>query len=211
MRALVSLVVVLLLPVPAAAGCGEDERPSSESRPVATATAQTALLDALRAGGLVLALRHSTTEPKTDARESLRSCAQQRNLTEAGRRQARAIGAGVRALRVPVGEVRTSPFCRTRDTARLAFGAATEDDRLVSLGTLGTVEDDDRRVRALQRMLGTRPAAGENRVLVTHTPNLGEAAGISLAEGETAVFRPLGGRRFELVGRIPADDWAALS
>ncbi len=39
---------------------------------------------------------------------------------------------------------------------------------------------------------------------------MGEAAGISLAEGETAVYRPLGRSRFALVDRVRAEEWRAL-
>jgi phosphohistidine phosphatase SixA len=51
--------------------------------------------------------------------------ARQRNLTDAGRADARAIGAAIRALGIPIGRVLASPFCRTRETAELIFGRAT--------------------------------------------------------------------------------------
>jgi len=184
------------------AGCGDEPPPAPARVPP--------LVDALRGGGLVLAIRHTATEATTDRQESLRSCGAQRNLTEAGRRQARELGEGLRALRVPIGDVRASPFCRTQETARLAFGRVRVDDDLTSLGARGGVEDDDRRVRALRRLLGVRRHTGGNRVLVVHTANLGEAAGISLVEGETAVYRPLGRARFVLVGRVRAEGWARL-
>jgi len=184
------------------AGCGDEPPPAPARVPP--------LVDALRGGGLVLAIRHTATEATTDRQESLRSCGAQRNLTEAGRRQARELGEGLRALRVPIGDVRASPFCRTQETARLAFGRVRVDDDLTSLGARGGVEDDDRRVRALRRLLGVRRHTGGTRVLVVHTANLGEAAGISLVEGETAVYRPLGRARFVLVGRVRAEGWARL-
>jgi len=184
------------------AGCGDEPPPAPARVPP--------LVDALRGGGLVLAIRHAATEATTDRQESLRSCGAQRNLTEAGRRQARELGEGLRALRVPIGDVRASPFCRTQETARLAFGRVRVDDDLTSLGARGGVEDDDRRVRALRRLLGVRRHTGGTRVLVVHTANLGEAAGISLVEGETAVYRPLGRARFVLVGRVRAEGWARL-
>jgi len=199
------LAVLLAVALALLAGCGEDA-----AEPPAATPAPSPLVRALRAGGHVLAIRHALTETSAAMRERLSSCGRQRNLTDAGREQARALGEAIRALRIPIGEVRASPFCRTRETAELAFGEARVDRDLVSLGTLGDVEDDDRRVRALQRLLGTPPPAGTNRVLVTHTPNLGEATSLSLEEGEAAVFRPLGGRRFRLVERVPADGWRAL-
>jgi phosphohistidine phosphatase SixA len=51
-----------------------------------------------------------------------RIAARQRNLTDGGRADARAIGAAIRSLGIPIGEVLASPFCRTRETAELIFG-----------------------------------------------------------------------------------------
>ena len=51
-------------------------------------------------------------------------CPKQRNLTDAGRSEARAIGAAIKRLGVPVGSVMASPFCRTMETAQLIFDRA---------------------------------------------------------------------------------------
>src|SRR5688572_20285621 len=81
----------------------------------------------LRAGGYVLYFRHASTDFSQNDRtmKSYEDCASQRNLTDKGRGEARAIGAHVKRLGVPIGEVYASPFCRTMETARLAFGKAT--------------------------------------------------------------------------------------
>lgn len=185
----------------ALAGCGGDDPDPRETR-------DRALLDALRRGGLVLVLRHAATEQRTDERERLRSCALQRNLSADGRAQARALGRDMRGLEIPLGDVRASPMCRARDTARLAFGRATLDRDLVSPGVIGTVRDDDRRAQRLRRIVDTPPAPGTNTVLVTHTGNIGAAFGLSIGEGELAAWRPRPGARGPaLVGRVAAGDW----
>jgi len=189
----------------ALAGCGgdDDADPAHER--------DRALVEALRGGGLVLVLRHATTEKRTDEQESLRSCLLQRNLSAEGRDQARALGEAMRALRIPIGDVRTSPLCRTRDTARLAFGRAAIDRVLISPGVIGTIDDDDRRTRALRRLADTPPGSGTTTILVTHTSNIGAAFDLSVSEGELAVFRPRPGPRgAALVGRVKAEDWARL-
>src|SRR6478736_2729385 len=86
-----------------------------------------ALLSALRAGGFILYFRHTSTDfGQNDERMTgYEDCATQRNLTDAGRAEARAIGDEIRALGIPIGEVLASPFCRTMETARLVFGRAT--------------------------------------------------------------------------------------
>jgi broad specificity phosphatase PhoE len=203
-RALLVVLLALLGP----AGCGEDGG-AGTATPTATASP---LLAQLRVGGHVLVFRHAITEPKTERVESVRTCATQRRLTAEGRAQARAIGRDIRALGVPVGEVRTSPFCRTRDTARLAFGRATLDPSLVELAAGGGgIGAFDRRARALRRAIRAVPDPPDtNTVLVTHSSNLGEAAGVSLDEGEAAIFAPDGKGATKLVGQVQADGWRAL-
>src|SRR5262252_5186444 len=84
------------------------------------------LLTALREGGLIIYFRHTSTDfgQNDDQMTGFEDCARQRNLTDAGREEARRIGAELKRLNIPVGEVLASPFCRTMETARLIFGRA---------------------------------------------------------------------------------------
>ncbi|HSD00278.1 MAG TPA: histidine phosphatase family protein, partial [Casimicrobiaceae bacterium] len=62
------------------------------------------LRDALLAGGYVIYFRHAATDfgQNDDRMSGYEDCAQQRNLTERGRSDARAIGAAIRRLRIPI-------------------------------------------------------------------------------------------------------------
>lgn len=136
---------------------------------------------------------------------SFEDCTSPRNLTDKGRAEARAIGEHVRRLKIPIGEVLASPFCRTMETASLAFGKgrATNDVRGGPLAA-----DDPKRYEPLRELLGTRPAAGSNTVLSSHGNPFRAVAGPPyLAEGEIAVVRPEGGERFTVIARIPLADW----
>jgi phosphohistidine phosphatase SixA len=85
------------------------------------AIAEDAAWAVLRAGGLVL-FRHAIAPGGGDpAGMRLGDCATQRNLDEAGRAQARRIGEAFRTEGVTVGAVLASAWCRTRETADLAF------------------------------------------------------------------------------------------
>jgi hypothetical protein len=76
---------------------------------------------------------------------------------------------------------------------------------------VGTIEDDDRRTRALRRLADTPPRRGTTTILVTHTGNIGAAFALSVDEGELAAFRPRPGPRgASLVTRVKAEDWARL-
>jgi broad specificity phosphatase PhoE len=168
------------------------------------------VLGELRKGGLVIYFRHALTDQKgaTDEEADLAKCATQRNLSAAGRAQATQIGTAFHTLGIPVGLVATSPFCRCKDTAKLAFGRFdVSDDLFFAIGT--NVGDTERFARSLRRMLGTMPAPATNTVIVSHTANLREAAGIwPKAEGVAYVFRPWPGGAFEAIAMVMPDDWA---
>ena len=78
-----------------------------------------ALLNALRRGGYVIYFRHTSTDfgQNDEGMTSYDDCTKQRHLTEQGRAEARAIGAAIAKLQIPIGDVLASPFCRTLETA----------------------------------------------------------------------------------------------
>jgi phosphohistidine phosphatase SixA len=149
---------------------------------------------ALREGGYVIYFRHARADrSQTDSDLSeVTNCASQRNLTDEGRDQARLIGESIAALAIPVGEVLSSELCRARETAELAFGRTTPTPDLSSYDTAASETEVRERIEALRRLLATPPALGTNTVLVGHQFNIGDAADISLGDGEAAVFLPLG-------------------
>ncbi|MFG1710324.1 histidine phosphatase family protein [Nonomuraea sp. M3C6] len=172
----------------------------------ATATATAGLVERLRQGGHVLYIRHTATDTTQDAPSpDLSDPGTQRNLSPAGREQARQIGQAIRRLRIPIGQVLASPYRRTRETAELAFGRAQEIRDLINEIYPGA--DDEELARALRRLLSRRPAAGTNTVLVSHGFNLSRATGLSTAEGDTVVFSP---GTMEPVATIGADEWRSL-
>jgi phosphohistidine phosphatase SixA len=150
------------------------------------------LLAALRQGGFVLYFRHARTDFSQDDTDlsDLANCATQRNLSSEGQAQARLIGEAIAALAIPIGEVLSSELCRTRETAERAFGRATPMPDLTSFGTAGSEAEERERAAALRRLLATPPTPGTNTVLIGHLFNIQAAAGISLAEGEAAIFSP---------------------
>lgn len=148
------------------------------------------LLDAMREGGFVIYVRHAATDTAYDQNVDLAYCSTQRNLSQLGRDQSARIGEGFEVLGIPVGEVRSSEMCRTRETAELAFGEVTPDPDLTPFVTAGE-GDEEGKIEALREMLATAPEPGTNMVIVAHEFNISEAAGISLEEGEAAVFWPV--------------------
>ncbi len=123
----------------------------------ASAAAGPDLTRSLRSGGLVVVLRHAATDFSKPDQDPVvvADCATQRNLSAQGRADARAIGRGVRRLGLRIGKVLSSPFCRTLETARLAFGRATVQP--------GAPQHDRRRARrALEEADPRRQAAARH-------------------------------------------------
>jgi phosphohistidine phosphatase SixA len=156
---------------------------------------------ALRAGGHVLIVRHAQTVPGVGDPPGFRlgDCDTQRNLSDAGREQARRLGERLREGGVTVGDVLSSRWCRCLDTARLAFGRVVPYPPLDSFfGGRATepaqTADVRERVRAFKGP-GTL-------VLVTHQVNISALTGGYPAMGEGFVLAPGGAAGFTPVGRI---------
>lgn len=165
--------------------------------------ADPALLALLQRGGQVVLMRHAQTDPGVGDPQGmvLADCATQRNLSGAGRAQAAAAGAALRARQVPVERLISSPWCRCVDTARIAFGRAPETSP--ALGNLFGRDDPQGRQVAQMKAL-VEPPAGGNRVLVSHGSTIQALTGVYLAPAEMLVVTPQGGGRFTVAGRLPA-------
>lgn len=200
-RALGALLVAAALAVAAA--------PAADVASAAPTLAGAPLLQALRNGGYVLYFRHTATDfGQNDlAMTGYEDCARQRSLTAAGRAEARAIGAAIRSLGIPIGDVLASPFCRTRETAELLFGHAT----VAAAVRGGPASAEAGRYAELERLLSTPVARGVNLAIASHgNPFVAVAGGPYLAEGEAAVIEPRGDAGFRVVARIRKDEWATL-
>lgn len=154
--------------------------------PAAFAAEDTAALDALRAGAVAAAFRHAEAPGSFDPPGfRLGDCSSQRNLDAAGRAQARRLGAWFAAQRLVPAAVRSSPWCRCLDTARLAFG----DERVQAWDALGSVRQGDApaQVAAMRSALG-RIAPGRFEVWVSHQFTLNALTGEGTASGEGLVL-----------------------
>jgi phosphohistidine phosphatase SixA len=168
------------------------------------------LLAALKAGGLIVYFRHTSTDfgQNDEQMTGFEDCARQRNLTDKGRDEARAIGASITRLALPVGDVLASPFCRTMETAKLIFGRAASTPAARGGPASGVAPD---RYAELKQLLSSPPRAGTDLVIVSHgNPFRAVSDAPYLAEGEAAVIRPLGAAGFRIVARVPKDGWDSL-
>jgi broad specificity phosphatase PhoE len=158
----------------------------------------------LRRGGNVILLRHASTMPGLGDPQgfSLDDCSTQRNLSDAGREEARRVGERLRAERVPIGNVYTSPWCRCRETATLAFGKGEDWAPLASVFDMP--DKDAQFTERVKKRIGTYSsrAMKGNVVMVTHNVNIASLTKLSVAPGEMVVVRPDGCCGLRVVGRL---------
>ena len=170
------------------------------------------LLPELRKGGYVLFIRHPKTNPDQADTDPLHldNIKAQRHLSDEGRKQATALGEAFRALKIPVGKIVSSKFYRAQEAAKLlGLGEVTASVDVTEGGLVVSPRENERRAKALRELLSTTPADGKNLVLVSHRPNLQDAAGKDfgdLREAEVVVFQPLGEGKFKVVARVASPE-----
>ncbi len=172
-----------------------------------------ALIEALQEGGLVILIRHMSTDsfvPEEGSHDD-RDCASQRNLDERGRQEARDVGAAFQSLGIPVGTVLTSPYCRCVDTGKLAFGKGTPSEDLAVFDELSGPEKETRG-KLIRKLLNTAPADGRNTIMITHTGTLLYSFGLQTRpEGIAHIFRPAEFGNAIYLGRVTPEQWPALA
>ena len=174
------------------------------------------IAQALRAGGLVIVLRHGAT--RSDQKDvepvDFDNIDTQRNLNDKGKAAAVAFGNAFRQIGVPVGKVYTSRFNRAYETATLAGFKAIEKTPDLTYGKSAASPDQyTTNAAAFRKLLGTAPQPGANTVLVTHTPNIVDALGkdwSEVKEGEASIFRAVNGN-YTLVARVQMDEWPRIA
>jgi len=202
-RRLPALVLAGALPLLLAASEAKEQELVPQLPPAEVA-------EALKEGGYVILLRHTSTGPPVtdpDVVVDFADCSTQRNLSEQGRAEARRMGEAFTEMGIPVGEVLSSPYCRCVETGELAFGKATPETKLVLGGDMKDRIDGGAEVRAL---MDQAPEAGHNNVLITHTVTLLYSFGLKARpEGIAHVFKPTGIGRPTYIGMLTPDQWPA--
>ncbi|MGH3932098.1 MAG: histidine phosphatase family protein [Pseudonocardiaceae bacterium] len=219
-RALAVLGIVGTLAMTACAGATSTSTESAgTARPGESSVPEgNGLLAQLRGGGVIVVIRHAATDrsqPDADERTGpgagpvdFDDCSTQRNLTDEGRADARTIGEAFRELGIPVGTVWTSPYCRSRETAELAFGRAEVID---GLERLYPQRDEAAELRLNQLIREQAPGPGDpNMVISGHGVYPGVLApAVTIGEGEAALYA-VRGNDVVLLGQVAPDEWADL-
>jgi phosphohistidine phosphatase SixA len=173
-----------------------------------------ALVKALRQGGYVIVMRHANSPREIPDKQTANpdNTKPERQLDAEGRATATAMGQALRDLKIPIGEVLSSPTYRALETVKYGrFGTAKPQ---VELGDNGQDMQGGTEAQAVWlRKRITQFQPGTNVLLVTHMPNLTRAfpqQANGVADGEALIFGPDGKGGAALVARVKIEDWPHL-
>lgn len=176
------------------------------------------LAAALRGGGYTLYFRHAATDWTQDDHVEQpgdwRSCdpTRARQLSEAGRAEARRVGRAIRRLGIPIGEVLSSEYCRAAETARLlALGPVKTTPDIMNLRAADLAGGREAVVERARRKLAKPPRAGTNTVIVGHGNLMRAATGAYTGEGGAGVFAAGPSGEIRIVALLTPDDWIRLA
>lgn len=152
----------------------------------ATAASDRAAWDALRRDGAIALVRHADAPGVGDPQGwKLDDCRTQRNLDDAGRAQARALGAKLQAERIPVRRLLASPWCRTTETATLLGIGPVQAEPAFSNAFV--LSDRNAELAAGARAVLGRWRGPGTLLVVTHGENIRALVGRSPATAELVV------------------------
>jgi len=173
-----------------------------------------ALVQALRQGGYVIVMRHASSPSEAPGKQTANAdnANLERQLDEAGRASAIAMGKALRELKIPISDVFTSPTYRALETVR--YAQLGNPQKFAELGDGGQSMQGGTEAQAawLQKMVTQFPK-GANTIVVTHLPNITRAFpqwASGLADGEALIFGSDGKGGTTLVTRIKIEEWPEI-
>jgi len=169
--------------------------------PVAPVAADDTMLTRLQEPGTVLLLRHALAPGTGDPPGfRLEDCATQRNLSDAGREQARALGDRLRDAGITEARVYSSRWCRCLETARLLDLGPVEPlpalDSFFQQRSAGPA-----RTQVARAFLQSLPP-GPPVVMVTHQVNISALTGEFTASGGGIVAKPQSDGSLHILGPV---------
>src|SRR6266481_2433942 len=187
------------------------------SQPAAADTQE--VISALKQGGYVLVFRHGATD---DSQKDIYpfnfdDMKAQRQLSDKGRDTARQIGAAIKKLGIPVGDIYTSRLNRAIETGKLLSDKqvkpvdALTDSCAGSASAMANPAGGNAKAGlAMRELVNTAPKAGTNTLMVTHKTNIADTFGkeaSDVQEGEAFVYRSGGSAPAAFVTRVKPASW----
>lgn len=173
-----------------------------------------ALVKALHHGGYVIVMRHASSPAAKPGKEdaNLDNVFVERQLDPAGEQAATEFGKALHHLKIPIGEVLTSPTYRALETARRANLPDPRPEAELGDNGESMKPISDAQAAWLRKQVTQFPS-GTDTLLITHLPNISKAFPDLMpppGDGEAIVFGPDGKGGATVVARIRIDEWPNL-
>lgn len=175
------------------------------SVPVSVASENELVLQ-MQSGNAVLMIRHALAPGIGDPEEfDINDCNTQRNLDNAGREQAQAIGQWLRDHGIKNVKLFSSQWCRCMDTARLmGMGEVTPLPALNSF--FESPQDREPNLSALRKFIHNKSKPGELIIMVTHQVTISGITGNWTDSGHGKLVRPDNDGKIKLLGELDFND-----
>ena len=141
----------------------------------------------LKKGGNLIFIRHAYAPGGGDPDNfDLNDCSTQRNLSEAGREQAKKIGKFFDENQIPIDKVISSEWCRCKETAEIAFKIFETKDFLNSFFSKKFYKNRIKQIKDLNEYINKWDSS-KNLVLVTHYVLIAEVLNYAPSSGEIVI------------------------
>jgi len=165
---------------------------------------ETDLWKALRTGSSFALLRHAIAPGTGDPQHfDVEDCSSQRNLSDAGRKQAVAIGDLFRVHGIEKARVLSSQWCRCLETAALLKLGSVEELALLN-SFFQQYERRDFQTKSLREWVGKHNLK-QPLVLVTHQVNITSLTDIYPSSGELVIVNRSKSDEISVLGSIKTD------
>jgi phosphohistidine phosphatase SixA len=154
--------------------------------------------------GYVLLLRHTLAPGVGDPENfKLNDCSTQRNLSQLGREDAKAVGDWLKRRDIKISRVESSRWCRAKETAQLlGIGRVRLNSNLDSLFESADPANAIQTVRVKKQIVDWRNKSGL-LVLVGHFVNIGAVTGVGVGSGEGVLVKADSKGKITVVGLTP--------
>ncbi len=154
--------------------------------------------------GYVLLLRHTIAPGVGDPENfKLNDCSTQRNLSQLGRDDAKAVGDWLKRRDIKISRVESSRWCRAKQTAQLlGIGKVRLNSNLDSLFESADPAKAIQTVRVKKQIVDWRNKSGL-LVLVGHFVNIGAVTGVGVGSGEGVLVKADSKGKITVVGLTP--------
>jgi len=159
------------------------------------------LIQSLKDGDKLIFIRHAYAPGYGDPENfDITNCSTQRNLDYLGIEQSKKIGSFFSDNSIKIDKVKSSQWCRCKDTAKIAFGYYKTKTFLNSFFSNKFSKNKDKQIKHLKKFI-INLNKKENIVFVTHYVVISEALSYSSSSGEIVITD----KKLNIIGSIQID------